>query len=137
MDSQLSEVVFRKLKEDFPNLEINVNQTSPMFASIAPIYTEFGPVVLQDDRDEITIFVGNFTHAHFPCYEEKYSDEQRAQHIAQDVSEFLDDLFSDRLECYGSHLGGGGVRKRGHKGLFSRLFGPKKTYTWTGTESDA
>lgn len=55
-----------------------------------------GAMEICDDGDEATVYF-TATHGHFGCYDESLSVEQREQQITDDVIEFLDSLFSDRV----------------------------------------
>lgn len=80
--------------------------------SILPIYEEFGSIEIQDDGSELTIYVGNFTHWHASCYEEDLSDMEKEETIAEDVAEFLHDVFNDKIIMWGSNKGSGGFIAR-------------------------
>lgn len=80
--------------------------------SILPIYEEFGSIEIQDDGSELTIYVGNFTHWHASCYEEDLSDMEKEEMIAEDVAEFLHDVFNDKIIMWGSNKGSGGFIAR-------------------------
>lgn len=108
------------------------------FEMIFPcVHPEFGDIAIYDDGNEITVFVGNFTHTHFPNYDEELSDSERAANIAEDVMEFLEDVFADRIEFYGSQsaMGGWRFRKDKPRGFLARaLFGGR--YVWSGPLED-
>lgn len=78
------------------------------------------------------MFVGAFTHHHFGNDDDRLSAAERHDRIAEDVVAFLEELFSDGIEFYGSTLGGGWRRRVGKpRGLLSKLvFGD--TYVWSG-----
>jgi hypothetical protein len=124
-----------KLKEDFPNRGLRV-ETSPEVRAVFPcVHPEVGDIVIHDDGDELTIYAGNFTHGHFSNYDEKLSKEQKAEKIAEDVVEFLKNLFADQIVLWGSHSGGGGWSKRGEPnkfystGIFKKA---RNEYVWSG-----
>lgn len=68
-----------------------------------------GDVHIHDDGDEITLVAGRFTHGHFSNYEKLPLDEKERS-IAEDVVDFLAELFADQVVLWGSHEGGGGWR---------------------------
>jgi hypothetical protein len=96
--------------------------------TIPAVLPDVGDIVLQDDGDEVTAFVGHFTHSHFSNYDD-ITIPEKEQSIAEDVAQFLEQLFADRIVMWGSHLGGGGwhtidCHERSH---------PKqKEYVWSG-----
>jgi hypothetical protein len=64
---------------------------------------------IYDVGDEITLVAGNFTHGHFSNYDEiPVADKE--QMIAEDVADFLEKLFSDRVILWGAHESCGGWR---------------------------
>ncbi|MDP9140467.1 MAG: hypothetical protein M3O62_06720 [Pseudomonadota bacterium] len=93
-----------------------------------------GDIEIYDDGDELTVVVGNFTHSHFGNYDQGISESERDTRISQALVGFLDALFADRIEMYGSHLGGGGTKVRDgrSRGLASRALFGSKTYVWSG-----
>jgi hypothetical protein len=103
----LLETVIRKIESEFSSLHFIVDEDKRMI-SILPIYEEFGSIEIQDYGSELLIFVGNFTHWHASCYEENLSDKEKVEVIAEDVAEFLYDVFNDRIIMWGSNEGGGG-----------------------------
>lgn len=68
-------------------------------------YEKIGPLEISDDGDEVTVFIGEVTHGHFGCYEESYSEEEMHRQIVENVMDFLDDLFADRVVLFRA-LGG-------------------------------
>ncbi len=86
---------------------------------------EIVAIEVQNDLDELIVFVGNFTHGHFDCYDESLSPVEKEQDIAEQVLEFLSDVFSNKVEFYHSKSGGGGWRPAGT--------GPENSFTWCST----
>ncbi len=107
----LLETAIRKIESEFPSLHFIVDEDSRT-VSIPPIYEEFGSIEIQDYGGELIIFVGNFTHWHVSCYEEDLSDKEKAEVIAEDVADFLHDVFNDRIIMWGSNQGNGGFITR-------------------------
>jgi len=66
---------------------------------------------LFDEEHEATASFGSFTHCHFSCYTKGITEDQRHKEIAQDLSDFLDDLFNDKVLVWKSlNSGSGGWR---------------------------
>jgi hypothetical protein len=84
--------------------------------------------VLQDDDEEITAFLGRFTHGHFSNYD-KIPTAEKEKIIAEDVVRFLEDLFADRIVMWGSHRGMGGWHPIDSHSLVSH---GRKEYVWSG-----
>ena len=116
------------LKERFSESRFRVESGEPPRVTIPASHPDVGDVVLQDDGDEITAFVGNFTHSHFSNYDDIPLPEKE-QIIAQDVVQFLEQLFADRVVMWGSHRSGGGWRTLDYDERSQRK---QKEYVWSG-----
>jgi hypothetical protein len=108
-----SETLIPLLKARFADRPLVVGTGSEPAATFPAVHPDVGDLVIRDDGDELTIYVGNFTHVHFDSVDETLT--------------FLDDVFADRMEFFGSHLGGGGCRHRTAKALLGT-----RTYVWSG-----
>jgi len=127
----ISDFLIPKLRQRFPNHRIKVGVPPEPCAVFPAIHPEVGDVVISDDGYELTLEAGNFTHSHFSNYDESLSETQRAECIAEDVAQFLDELFADRVILWGSHHGSGGWYPRGTEP--SRVFsGHGELYVWSG-----
>jgi hypothetical protein len=120
----LAETLIPLLKARFSDRPFVVGTGSHPAATFPAIHPEVGDLVIQDDGDELTVYVGNFTHVHFDNVD--------------DTLAFLEDVFADRMEFFGSHLGGGGCRKRAGKprGVVSKALLGRRTYVWSGPVED-
>lgn len=109
-------------KARFPGHTLSVHEAD----AIAVIYSanpSIGKIEVQDDLHELIVFVGDFTHGHFDCYDESLTEEEQHNVIASDVLNFLSDVFEDKVEFYRGEHGGGGWRPAGT--------GPEQSVTWT------
>ncbi len=52
---------------------------------------------IYDDGDEATVNIGNVTHHHINPYDPDMSHIERAQWVTDEVVEFLQSLFDDRV----------------------------------------
>jgi hypothetical protein len=104
----------------FPERALEVRDSGSVVA-ISPGSPAIGAIEIQDDLDELTVFVGDFTHGHFGCYEKKLSLSDREERVANEVLDFLTDVFDDKIEFY-RHKRGGGWRPAGTA--------PEESYTW-------
>ena len=113
---------------------MEVGGTDGVVVVFPAAHSDVGDIEVHDNGDELIVMVGNFTHTHFNNYDRGLSISERAERIADDVVAFLTDIFSDRIEFFGSHTGAGGWRKRKPKerGILSKLVFGKKTYVWSG-----
>lgn len=71
-------------------------------------------IEIHDDGDELTLYLGKFTHLHISNYDDQLNEEQKAQEIVRDTVAFLSDVFDDEVVFWGSHRGGGGTYRLGH-----------------------
>jgi hypothetical protein len=93
---------------------------------------ELSPLQICDDGDEATIYLGTITHGHFGCYDNGISEEQRHQHIAEEVVDFVWDLISDGIVA-SSSLGGrvGGWRRLSPDTGIPKPSMLKQQYLWS------
>jgi len=124
----LFDVLVPMLRSSFPDLAFTGPSGQPPQITIPASHPQVGDVVLQDDENEITAFVGNFTHSHFANYDD-ISTAEKERIIAEDVVTFLDELFADRIVMWGSHRGMGGWQSIDSPSLLS--VGRKK-FVWSG-----
>lgn len=102
----LKETVIAALVEHFGQ-DVLLTPSSDTFASFAAKHLEVGNVVIQDDKTELIVSVGNITHGHFGSYEDGMSDEEHEAEVTSQLLEFLDNLFSDRYLLFKARWGGG------------------------------
>jgi hypothetical protein len=124
----LIDLLVPMLRTRFPDLAFIGPSGQPPQLTIPASHPDVGDIVLQDDDEEITVFLGHFTHRHFSNYDEIQTTEKE-QIIAEDVVRFLEDLFADRIVMWGSHRGMGGSHPIDSHSLLS--LGRKK-YVWSG-----
>ena len=97
----------------FPGREL-VLRLADATAVIPAAHVEVGSIEVEEDLGELLVTVGEITHSHFACYDNELPDEAKQQYVANAVLDFLDDVFSDRIEFWGSfRRGSGGWRIRG------------------------
>jgi hypothetical protein len=120
------------MKAEFPEVKFTLDKGKHLI-SIAPKHPDVGSIDIQDDDDEITVFIGNFTHWHVGCYEDKLSETQKAKSIAEDIAEFLQNLFDDKIIMWGCHEKGGGFYVKGNKPNSKSWLGTQhKEWVWSG-----
>jgi len=104
--------IVQALKTEFPEVPFVFSSPPDPAASLVGPCEELSPLQICDDDDEATIYLGTITHGHLGCYEEGITEDERHRLIAEDVTDFVRDLFSDRIVAM-STLGGavGGWRR--------------------------
>jgi len=129
----LGERLMQMINTRLPNQPRTVGGSHAAVVVFSSANPDVGDIEIYDDGEELTVLVGKFTHTHFGNYDTTLSSQQRVERIAEDVVSFLEDVFADRIEFFGSHIGAGGFRRREHpRGLLSKLIFGRKTYVWSG-----
>ncbi|RBP47032.1 hypothetical protein [Arenicella xantha] len=95
--------------------------------SIPPKIPDIGDIVIIDDGDELLTHVGRFTHSHFGCYEDGFTDSERTAWTVRNLMKFLDDLFSDKIVMWGEAESFGGFHY-----LEYHTEHDKKGWLWSG-----
>jgi hypothetical protein len=98
-------------------------------------HPDVGDASVWADGDEAMVAVGSITHGHFGCYDEGLTTTQRRTRVVDDVVEFLDALFRDRVLLWkspGPQPASGGWRRLGHDSPYSLMDGGDLTFLWSG-----
>lgn len=128
----LLSAMIKVMERRFPEIEFSINEQDHLI-SIPSKHKEVGSIDIQDDYDELTVFVGNFTHWHVGCYEVGLSEEQKADSVAEDVADFLGDMFSNKIIMWGCHQKGGGCYLKGEKPNSKSWLGAQhREWVWSG-----
>lgn len=132
--SLLGDRLIAMLHSQLPHQPMNVGGAAGVVLVFPALHPDVGDIEVHENGDELIVMVGNFTHTHFQNYDQGLSNAERAERIAEDVAAFLKEVFSDRIEFFGSHTGAGGWRKRKPKerGILSKVVFGSKTYVWSG-----
>ena len=122
----LYEALKLRLKRNFRHWSFSSDDENKLI-SIPPKHPDVGSLDIQDDYDELTIFVGNFTHWHSGYFNEAEEDLEQLNEIVTDVAEYLEDMFNDKIFMWGSASKGGGTQ------AIEDGFKTKKNgYVWSG-----
>jgi hypothetical protein len=120
-----------ELRQRFPDRAFDVSFAPEPCLVVPAIHPEVGNLVITDEGYEVTLQAGNFTHGHFSNYDEHLSEDQKNQKIAEDVAQFMEELFADRIVLWGSHGRSGGWFPRGERP--SPLFRVRgRLFVWSG-----
>jgi hypothetical protein len=138
MGLPLRDALLPRLTAAFPDARFNTDGKGEALAVVPAKHPEVGDVLICDDGDELTVYIGEITHRHFGNYDEHLSPEERAARIATAVVNFLRDFFLDQIELFanGVFVGGFRVRSNRRRGWLSRFFFGRKTYLWSGPLDD-
>jgi len=120
--------MIKRLNRDFPSLKFSVNNEE-QFITIPPIYKDFGELIIQDEDYELTVFLGNFTHWHVGDFEKPINENE----ITTEVSEFLNDLFKNKIVMWGSNETSGGFYYKNVKPNSREWLAEQHNeYAWSG-----
>lgn len=131
--SQLKQTILNALQENFEDASVEYEPDEIYLAKFKGNIDEVGDLYIEEDSEEAIVFIGQITHRHFYNYDDEKNENEKALAIAQDIVNFLNELFSDKIEFYGYGTGGGS-RERSSKsrGFWSKLFLGKQSYIWSG-----
>lgn len=122
----LYEAMKKEIESQFPSLKFSFDEEKKLI-SIPSVCNEVASIDIQDDHDELTVFVGNFTHWQCGCFDEKSSSSDDIREIVSEVTEYFQDMFSDKIFMWGSAMKGGGTQ------LIEADFKTNKQgYVWSG-----
>ena len=86
-----------EIEKSFSGQEMKIDREKNPMITFPAAQKDVGDVFLQDDGNEITVFVEKITHGHFACYETNITEHEREATITEDVINFLQALFSDKV----------------------------------------
>ena len=75
----------KSISEKFKNLDFVYDEAGKSI-SIFPTNPSIGDIVIVDDGDELLTYIGRFTHSHFSCYEEGFTENERNFWLSQKIS---------------------------------------------------
>jgi hypothetical protein len=129
----LGDLLIPRLHEQFPGQRFREGISPSPVALFAAAHPDVGDVSIYDDGREAIVSIGAITHGHFADCDSSLSDEEAAREAADQVLDFLEKLFADRVILWkspGGHSGGWQVMDRGED--FTLLNSEDTTYLWSG-----
>ena len=137
MNLPLRSALVPKLKAAFPEAAMQIEDHSEARVVFPAKHPSVGDLIIQDDGEELTLFVGSITHRHFCSTNLSASPEVQAEQIAFEVTAYLRQLFADQIEFFGTGRSGGARARSGKKrGPISKFLFGKKSYVWSGPLSE-
>lgn len=128
----ISDLLLPALRDRFANRGLQPGKSGNEIALFPAIHPEVGDITIWDDGDEATIGIGEITHGHFNPYDDSFTSDQIAERVTEEVIEFLEDLFADRVLLWKSPDGrSGGWQVLGH-GDDDPPRGDNLRYLWSG-----
>jgi hypothetical protein len=126
----LSSLLLPRLRSSFPDLTLRVGESPHPVVVIEAVHPDVGDVEIYDDGEELTIGLGNFTHAHVGLGESK-------DRIVELAVALLTELFSDSVVLWGPQSGSGGYYRKGQTSSLAKLLSKEGTqYVWSGPLQD-
>jgi len=126
----LKNTVTKALLSRFDGL-VTLSPASKEFAIFQAKHPAVGNVIIEEDGNELIVFIGDITHGHFGSFESGLTDEEHEQRIADDLVDFLVEFFADEYLLYKSRWTGGW----GRRDMFKESDFQSRTtkwYSWSG-----
>lgn len=108
MNPSLLARLIPELRRHFPDRPFQPGTPPNSVLTFPAKHPDVGAIEIHDDGNELTLYLGNFTHSHISNYDEGISDDDKAKEIIESAVAFLSEVFNDRVIFWGSHKGGGG-----------------------------
>ena len=103
----MNPIFIEVMTSKFPNQFTTEFGNDHLFLVFPAKNPDFGDVdICEDYPGAYIVTLGKFTHGHFDVYDG--SDDEKAKEAAEEVVDFLENLFADRIVCFGAHETGGG-----------------------------
>jgi hypothetical protein len=133
MDLPLRGALLPKLQEAFPGAAMRIGLGAEPLVTFLAKHPAVGDLEIHDEGDELTVFIGSITHRHFCSQDPAASAQAQADQLASEVTEYLQQLFADRIEFFGNGFRGGArVRSDRRRSVISRLLLGRRSFVWSG-----
>jgi len=121
------------LQQRYSNKELTVGDPPGPIATFPPKHLCVGALEICDDGDEATIYIGKITHGHFNPYNAELSQEEIDNQVTEDVIDFLEDVFANRILLWKSKIrGSGGWQHLDYVERPVALDSDSEYYVWSG-----
>ena len=121
------------LRARFPNRAFVLGRAPTEIATFPAAHPGFGDLVIHDDAHEATIVLGTLMHTHIGSHYSTRTPEERDRAVVEDVLEFLNDLFEDRIVVWCVPGKSGGYYYIGRKS--ARVPQTATMFVWSGPHS--
>lgn len=132
---KISDLLIPALRERFADRGMRSGSSDTEIAVFPAAHPEVGDLAIWDEEDEVTLGIGTITHGHFNPYDESLSSEAVAKSVTDEVLEFLEALFADRVVLSKSRDGrsGGWRMLENNEELSLQTYETTLlTYLWSG-----
>jgi hypothetical protein len=104
----IAAVLIPELQRRFPGRGLRIAPKPGRYAVFPAAHPLVGDIAIDEDGDDLIVYLGHFTHAHLGNNDEGLRGAERATAIVANLMELLQAVFADRVVMWGSHNGGGG-----------------------------
>jgi hypothetical protein len=125
----ISEKLIPRLLARFPDRGLRVHEGTQPIATFPAAHPEVGDLHIDDDGDELTFTVGELTHGHFTPINYQTPSQEKEEELIERVTEFLDEVFADRIEFWTAD-GAGGWHAPGGEPLGQ--WPNRRKFVWSG-----
>ncbi|TAG78340.1 MAG: hypothetical protein EAZ21_12950 [Betaproteobacteria bacterium] len=122
-----------RFSEKFPDQTFRLGEKNNAARLVIPAKnSEFGDIEIEQEGEELILVAGHLTHVHFASYDNELSPAEKYTTIVDEILEFLDAVFNDRVVFWSKHRSGGGcyVVDADHDWSKSELEGNE--FVWSG-----
>ena len=126
----IRDLLLPELIARFPERGFQMQNSGNTLGFFPAAHSEVGNLYIAGDGDEATLFIGDLTHLHFDFESGEADPEKR---VSNNVLDFLDELFTDRILIWKSRTkGGDGVMPLEAATVYSAIDPNDLTYVWSG-----
>lgn len=127
------ELLIAMLSRRLPDHPMSVPGTDGCIASFRSPHPAVGDLMIVDDGDEFTVFIGNITHCHFELDDELESPALAHEQAVNTVVDYVEGILTEQIEFFGrGTYGGSRLRSGKPRGWLSRKLLGSTTYVWSG-----
>lgn len=103
----LSDTLIARIKQKYANRPVQYGTPPEPVVTFPAIHPQVGDIEIFDDQEELTVYIGHFTHWHVADYTNGIQGPSPNK-LADTIIEFLEELFADKIVLWGMHKGSGG-----------------------------
>jgi hypothetical protein len=121
------------LQQRYSDKRVSIGLPPNPVAVFQAQHPSVGDLVIWDDGDEVTIAIGEITHGHFNPYNPELDQEEIEKEVTEEVLDFLEDIFADKIQLWKSREGGsGGWQHLEFSEVRNDLSTKVEYYVWSG-----
>ena len=133
----ISDLLIVELKKRFPDRFFAKSAPPDPVATFSAAHAEVGELRIYDDGGEARVEIGRITHGHFGCWDESLTEVERERDIVDDVVDFIEPVFDNKVIFFSFIAGrGGGWQMLKPDGSRHEKSSFKKYFMWSGPLPD-